>query len=146
MSQTRPTLLIHLPNRPPRQVALERDLYRLGRGTDNDIVIPGEGVSRHHARLERRGEAWEYTDLDSTNGTFVDGRRVRQIILRDGMRLQLGNKAEQAVTSLFQSAAQVTGPALRRRAEPAVSHRRAAVVRGTNGVEVLEMPSVPNIA
>jgi len=119
MSQTRPTLLIHLPNRPPRQVTLERDLYRLGRGTDNEIVIPDEGVSRHHARLERRGEAWEYTDLDSTNGSFVEGQRVRQVILQDGMRLQLGNKAAHAVTLLFQSAAQVAGPARQRSREPA---------------------------
>lgn len=117
MTPTKTTLLIHLSNQPPRQVTLDRDLYRLGRGTDNDIVLPIEGVSRHHARLERRGEVWEYTDLDSTNGTFVDGQRVRQVILQDGMRLQLGEKPGQAVRLVFQSAAQVAGPALSRRPE-----------------------------
>ena len=119
MAPLRTTLLIQLPGQSERQVRLDRDLYRLGRGTDNEIVIPDEGVSRHHARLERRGEAWEYTDLDSTNGSFVEGQRVRQVILQDGMRLQLGNKAAHAVTLLFQSAAQVAGPARQRSREPA---------------------------
>ena len=46
-------------------------------------------VSRLHARLERRGEGWVVRDLDSTNFTLVNGRRIRrEQELEDGDQLQ----------------------------------------------------------
>jgi hypothetical protein len=51
-------------------------LVRIGRATDNDVVIAQQRVSRYHAQLRRVESNWLVYDLDSTNGTFVDRERV----------------------------------------------------------------------
>lgn len=49
---------------------------RLGRGTDNDIVLPSPDVSRQHAELLQTGDGWIVRDLGSMNGTSVNGQEV----------------------------------------------------------------------
>jgi pSer/pThr/pTyr-binding forkhead associated (FHA) protein len=51
-------------------------IAHLGRGEHNDIVIAEESVSDSHAKLQRRDGVWYVTDLRSTNGTYVAGRRI----------------------------------------------------------------------
>jgi pSer/pThr/pTyr-binding forkhead associated (FHA) protein len=51
-------------------------LANVGRGPHNDIVIVEESVSDSHAKLQRREGAWYVTDLGSTNGTYIGGRRI----------------------------------------------------------------------
>lgn len=53
-----------------------KDSLIVGRTPDNDITIDHPLVSRHHARLERLSSRWAITDLQSTNGTYVNGRHV----------------------------------------------------------------------
>jgi pSer/pThr/pTyr-binding forkhead associated (FHA) protein len=48
----------------------------LGRAPDNDVVLDDPQVSRHHARLMRRGDQIMVEDLGSTNGTLLNGQRV----------------------------------------------------------------------
>ena len=48
----------------------------IGRSTDSSVVIRDDYTSTHHARLMVWGEEWVIQDLDSTNGTFLDGQRV----------------------------------------------------------------------
>jgi DNA-binding NtrC family response regulator len=50
--------------------------YRIGSTTENDIVLPQNDVSRYHAILQVRDADFHITDLDSKNGTFVNGRRT----------------------------------------------------------------------
>ena len=50
----------------------------LGRADDNDFVLGDDFASSRHARLFRRGSDWFVEDLDSRNGTFVDGYRIDQ--------------------------------------------------------------------
>jgi hypothetical protein len=50
----------------------------VGRVPDNDIVVDDNMVSRHHARLEMRGDTYILTDLGSANGTWVNGRRISE--------------------------------------------------------------------
>ncbi len=50
--------------------------YRVGSADDSDIVIKQATVSKHHCELSWNGKDWNLRDLDSTNGTFVDGVRI----------------------------------------------------------------------
>jgi hypothetical protein len=61
----------------PAEYTLLKDEVAVGRGEDNDIVIPHASVSRNHARLARRDGGFELTDLNSTNGSYVDNRMVQ---------------------------------------------------------------------
>lgn len=69
---------------------LEGSPVVLGRRDSCDIVLPDESVSRRHARLEPRKEGWLITDLNSSNGTFVNGVRIRTASLSPGDTVKLG--------------------------------------------------------
>lgn len=62
----------------------------LGRAPDVDLPIDDIAVSRRHAQVEQGPEGFSIRDLDSTNGVFVNGLRVRHKLLRDGDRIQVG--------------------------------------------------------
>lgn len=62
----------------------------LGRAA-TDLVLPDPLVSRVHAEIERVGDQAVLKDRDSTNGTFVNGERVRAKVLAPGDRIRLGN-------------------------------------------------------
>ncbi len=74
-----------------RELALEQDAYRLGRAKDNDIVLGVRTVSAHHAALVLRDDEYWIEDLLSTNGTYVNGRRIQRRRLRDRDRVQLAD-------------------------------------------------------
>jgi DNA-binding NtrC family response regulator len=62
----------------------------IGRGENCDIVLLDGASSRQHARVEKRGSVFVVVDLESTNGTFVNGARVRERRLEDGDEVALG--------------------------------------------------------
>jgi ABC-type multidrug transport system ATPase subunit len=64
---------------------------KIGRATDNDIVIPDVLASRHHATLIPSPSGTEIRDHKSINGTFVNGQRVDSAMLRDGDVVTIGN-------------------------------------------------------
>lgn len=63
----------------------------IGRGAENDIQLYDRAVSRRHVRLNELPDgSFELVDLGSTNGTKVDGRKVRRIVLAEGMVVVVG--------------------------------------------------------
>jgi pSer/pThr/pTyr-binding forkhead associated (FHA) protein len=66
-------------------------IVNVGRADYNDIVLVDESVSTTHAKLQRREGIWILVDLDSTNGTMVDGERVEgEVPLATGALVRFG--------------------------------------------------------
>ena len=85
------TFLIHKPNEESQIIRLDKDLIKLGRRDDNDIVLNDMFVSRAHAEVARRGVQFVIKDLKSRYGTFVNGDRVTEKPLQYGDEIQVGN-------------------------------------------------------
>jgi pSer/pThr/pTyr-binding forkhead associated (FHA) protein len=61
-----------------RQYSLEQDSMVLGRQTDSAICLESQAVSRHHARIVRVDSNFFIEDLGSSNGTYINGSRIRE--------------------------------------------------------------------
>jgi len=73
-----------------RRFVLGKSQLRIGRGTENDIVLEGDSVSRKHAHIEERTGKWWVVDDGSTNGTYVNDERVARHGLNTGDRVKVG--------------------------------------------------------
>ena len=75
-----------------RQFNLEKQSILIGRKKEADIVLVEESVSREHARLNKQGVDYYFTDLNSANGTKVNGRRLSEpALLVSGDIIELGS-------------------------------------------------------
>src|SRR5438445_3055037 len=72
-----------------REVPLTADPITVGRDPKNDIVLDDRRVSRRHAEIRLRLGRYTLYDLQSTNGTFVNGRRIAEIVLPDEDRITI---------------------------------------------------------
>ncbi len=87
-------LSIKLPDGTLTEYPLAPVKTTLGRHPENSIQLTDREVSKEHAVIERMGAAWVLRDLGSSNGTFVNGRRVRELRLQDGDLIALGNNCK----------------------------------------------------
>jgi len=94
-------LIVSSPGEAAREFPLQKDSCTIGRNAENDLVLPMRFVSRRHGLLERRGDTWFYKDLDSQNGTFVDGKMAREASLMDGSMLRIGDEQGNSVSLKF---------------------------------------------
>ena len=69
---------------------LPGNIKTIGRAPRADFVVDAALVSRVHCRLTAGAAELEVVDLDSTNGTFVNGRRVARALLKTGDKLGVG--------------------------------------------------------
>jgi len=104
----RPRLVIRVPGQPGQEVSLEESVYTIGRRPENDIVLSPGYVSGFHGRLEQRDGEWHYVDLDSTNGTTVNGQWVQSAALGGGDILRIGDPQGNSVSLTFRTT-QVAG-------------------------------------
>ncbi len=75
-----------------KRFVLDDSPTRVGRGTDNHIVLDSDSVSRRHAHFEARGNQWLVADDGSTNGTYCNDEQVlREVVLRNGDRIKVGS-------------------------------------------------------
>ncbi len=86
-----PKLTIYLPDQEPLRIGFEDQTeISVGRADDNDIVVIHDSISSHHAQLRLVGDHFQLVDLDSTNGTFLDGAPISEAVLHAGARITFG--------------------------------------------------------
>lgn len=111
---------------------LEGDEVTIGRGSKNNIVIRDNEVSRNHCRLVRLAGNYEVHDLNSSNGTFVNGQRVATPwLLQTGVLIELGD----TITLEYGDAPAMNGHAILERIAPVENGARYSL-RVINGPSI----------
>lgn len=72
-----------------REIKLDKPSFTIGRKPDNDITLDNAAVSGHHCRMYESGGTWYVEDLNSTNGTFVNGKKTLKAGLKNGDTINL---------------------------------------------------------
>jgi pSer/pThr/pTyr-binding forkhead associated (FHA) protein len=97
-----------------------RGTMRIGRSEDSEITLADAQASRHHAAISPEPSGFTIQDLDSSNGTFVNGRRLDEPrLLKDGDRLRVANTV---LVFRWESAPSAPSPATPRVTPPAVDY------------------------
>lgn len=86
------TIVISEKGGAERRETFDKNEINVGRVQGNDLMLPKGNVSKHHARLLYRDGRFIVTDLKSTNGTYVNGRKISQAtIVREGDKIYVGD-------------------------------------------------------
>src|SRR5208282_5932909 len=84
--------LVSIGSSPPREYPLDKPAVAICSHPSNDVVLDDTTVSRRHATITRKPGGFELADLGSTNGTYVNGGRVRKpIALKGGDEIKFGS-------------------------------------------------------
>lgn len=99
--------LLHPLKQIPVQVwTFENEpVIRIGRSTDNHVILYSAVVSRHHVELRHVGSSWEIVNI-GTNGTYLDGKRITQMPLLDGAIIRLARSGPNIQIRLGEGALQ----------------------------------------
>jgi predicted component of type VI protein secretion system len=82
-------LRIYAGERLLEQWELSSERTTIGRANDNDIVLPSNGVSKHHATIEKTGQSFVLVDNGSANGVYVNGDRIQRHTLKFWDEIQI---------------------------------------------------------
>ena len=85
------TITIEDNSSQPYRFSLDRKLVTIGRGSENDIAVDCRSVSVNHAVMKRVPGGFKLRDMDSTNGTRLDGKKVTEIFLENGQEVKVGD-------------------------------------------------------
>ena len=98
-----PKMIVSIDGVVIREVQLTKDRTSVGRRPYNDLVIDNLAVSGEHAVLLMSGSEVYLEDLNSTNGTFINGRAVKKQVLRDNDIVEIGKYKIKYVTEAAQA-------------------------------------------
>lgn len=120
-----------------RREAFDRTEINVGRVQGNDLMLPKGNVSKRHARLLYRDGRFIVTDLKSTNGTYVNGRKITQAtIVREGDKIYIGDFILRIETG---ASSQAVGPA----ADPPGDLHEPTSQPGSGEVVAVARPAAP---
>jgi transcriptional regulator with GAF, ATPase, and Fis domain len=74
-----------------REFVVKSDTFTIGSGRSNDLMLEDSTVSRRHCEIQLSPEGYSIRDLGSTNGTYVQGVRIKSAFLDEGTEFQLGS-------------------------------------------------------
>ena len=109
---------------------LSVDETLLGRKSDADVILTDPYVSRHHAKIVKSQDGYDLVDLQRTHGSFVNGQRVTEQVLRSGDRISLGQDRSQVEITYFVG-------------NPQEAHNETTIDEGASILELTQhLPSV----
>lgn len=148
--QARPALIVMSGHTVGQRVSVLGNVF-IGRDPNAQLVLSDPGVSYRHACVEDRGEAWVLVDLNSTNGTEVNGQAIQEALLQHGDKLLFGNtlvrfevqdESDQAYTEAVAQLLNVddlTGLLLRRRFDAELALLTAQATASSDPLSLLAM-------
>ena len=145
-----PKMIISLDSIVLKEVQLTKDRTSLGRRPYNDIVIDNMAVSGEHAVLQMSGNEAYIEDLNSTNGTYVNGKTVKKQLLQNDDIVEIGKYKIQYVNEVQQAkAAKTAASAAIKVMSGTAAGREMALVKpvttiGKPGVAVAAITNRPN--
>lgn len=83
-------LILMSGGRRGERAVLGDETFVIGRGSSADMQLESDAVSRQHAHIEKRGPLHVLIDDGSTNGSYVNYRRIKEKVLQDGDQIQIG--------------------------------------------------------
>lgn len=86
-----PRLVFKTGDSDAQILSLQAGVTTVGRHPANDVTLNDHSISSRHCRIVVQGESVSIIDLESTNGTFIDGKPVKEALLLPGQQLRLGN-------------------------------------------------------
>jgi pSer/pThr/pTyr-binding forkhead associated (FHA) protein len=132
------TLLHPLESIPVRSWIFEdEEVVRIGRSTENHVVLFSAVVSRRHIELRRSGINWELINL-GTNGTYLDGKPIAKVPVVDGLIVHLARSGPKIQINVGgnQSSAQL--------AQTSVKSRDAKAIHAPSGGALLSTIPIPS--
>jgi hypothetical protein len=86
------SVIIHEKGGQPRRQDFDKNEITIGRVQGNDIVLPKQNVSKRHSRLVYKNQKFVITDLRSTNGTYVNGRKISAPnVIKENDKIYIGD-------------------------------------------------------
>jgi pSer/pThr/pTyr-binding forkhead associated (FHA) protein len=127
-------LVLKLPDGRTREILLDRERVTIGRRADNDVCLPYPAVSGEHAAVVTILDDSFLEDLNSTNGTLVNGRPVAKHFLRDHDEIDIGRQVLVYVSGEFAAAPGGAVGALAATAAKAAPGRGATAAKAGPGL------------
>src|SRR5262245_31095794 len=138
-----PTLSIQLPGLPPVSHVLKDETITIGRMKGNTIVIDDSSISLMHAKITRKNGDFLLKDLNSTNGTSVNGQSIGEVKLRDQDRVRFAEITCQFVADSEQQTAAIPALAPASGIRPATSVPSVPVTGTTGSAPPRAVPTAP---
>jgi hypothetical protein len=91
-NEFKPYAYLVVQDETKKRYPITNTIWRIGRGTDNEMTLRDSSVSRRHAEIDRdKGDVFTIIDLDSTNGVYVNNEKIRKHILHEGDIIEIGD-------------------------------------------------------
>ncbi|MBU1429426.1 FHA domain-containing protein, partial [Myxococcota bacterium] len=86
------SVIIHEKGGQPRQQEFTKNELTIGRVQNNDIILPKQNVSKRHSRIVVKDGKFIIVDLKSTNGTYVNGRKIASpMVIKSTDKIYIGD-------------------------------------------------------
>lgn len=114
----------------------------VGRSSDLDMVLVEDMVSRKHAKISISGDQIFIQDLGSTNGSFVNGEKIRRARLKEGDRILIGTSIIKVVSVDSEGTAENADEAKRRMAQVSADRRTSQARTMTGTIDEVPLPDL----